>query len=121
MGDQQVRDGSLGVVEAAEHSHALYVSAVLDQELHQIDAVHHHRQREQLSAVPLHLGAAFEEQLHGVDAAAADRVAQQRDFLKVVVRVVGVNKFRVALDMAAQRVQVFSAGLTTQSVPSLIS
>src|SRR5207253_840300 len=90
MGDQQVRDGSLRVVQAAEKTYALYVSAVLDQELHQVHAVHHHRQREQLAAVPLHFSAAFEEQLHAFDAAAADRVAQQRDFLEIVGGIGGV-------------------------------
>ena len=69
----------------------LDVSAVLDQELHQIHAVHHHRKRQQLAAVPLHQGAAFEEQLHGARAAAADGVAQQRDFLEVVGGIDGVD------------------------------
>src|SRR6202011_5653572 len=56
--------------------------------------------------MPLHLGAMFEEQLRGVDAAAADRVAQQRDFLEVVDGIDGMDKLRMASDMAAQRGQV---------------
>jgi hypothetical protein len=106
MGNEQVRDGSLGVVEAAEKTRALNVSAVFDQEFHQIHAVHHHRKRQQLSAVPLHLGAPFDEQLRGIDAAAADRMAQQRDFPEVVDGIDGVDEFRMAIDMAAQRGQV---------------
>jgi hypothetical protein len=70
MSDQQVRDRSLCVIEAAEQAHTLNVGTVFDQEFHQIYAVHHHRQRQQLSAVPRNLGAAFEEQLDGIDAAA---------------------------------------------------
>src|SRR5437867_2565293 len=101
MGDEQVRDGSLCVVEAAEKIRALNVSAVLDQKLDQIDAVHHHRKRQQLSAMPLYLGAALEEQFCGIHVAAADRVAQQRDFLEVVGGIDGVDELRIAVDIAA--------------------
>ncbi len=79
---------------------------MLDQELHQIHAVHHHRKPQQLSTVALHVGAAVEEQLHGLDVAAADCVAQQRDFLEVVGGIDGVDEVRIALDMDTQCGQV---------------
>ena len=79
MSEQQVGDRPKRVIEPAEQAHPLHVAAVFDQQADPIGAVHHHGERQQLAAVPGHLGAAVEQQPHALAVSAAHGMGEQRD------------------------------------------